>query len=69
MSEIALVRDGVVVTVALADDPPDPRFLAAVAREYDEVVDVTGSYKPPVGSTYDGYTFTPPPSPQPDPEP
>lgn len=59
--DLALIRDAVVINIAVADDPPDPTWLAAVQVDYDEVVDVTDAViRPGINWTYRGGMFTPP---------
>lgn len=68
MSDYALINIGTVDNVALAGDPPDASWLAAVEAQYDAVVNVTStSPRPGIGWTYSGGTFTPPPEPPPEP--
>lgn len=65
----ALIDNALVVNVAVAGDPVDAGWLAAVRAQYDAVIDITGyNPRPGIGWTYENGTFTPPPPP-PDPEP
>lgn len=68
--KLALVKDGVLENViVVADDEVDDfeRTAATYLSTYDAVVRIDDKAdRPPMGSTYDGREFIPPPPPEPD---
>lgn len=65
MLTFALIADGFITNRAIASNPPEAEWLAAVQAEFDHVIDVTAlDPQPQIGWSYDGSTFAPPPAPE-----
>lgn len=70
MKTYALIFNGLVDNLIVADEDPNPSWTPAALEIWDAVVDVTGlDPRPAIGWVYDGTTFAEPTEPEPNPAP